>query len=184
MVSETLDPMDADLPGERWAPIAGFELDYAVSTMGRVKRTSRAPRTRPGKILKCPQHRVSRYRCVTLVARNKRRHARVHHLVCEAFIGPRPPGGEVNHLNGDKGDPRLENLEYTTRRGNALHAARVLGRFRGSNSGRAKIDEADALAIRERLARGDRQVDIGADYGICQTAVSSIKRGKAWRHVL
>ena len=38
----------------------------------------------------------------------------------EAFVGPRPEGNEVLHLNGNPSDNRLENLKYGTRRENIL----------------------------------------------------------------
>ncbi len=43
----------------------------------------------------------------------------VHALVAEAFIGPRPEGMEIRHLNGDPADNRPENLEYGTRSENS-----------------------------------------------------------------
>lgn len=39
----------------------------------------------------------------------------IHHLVAEAFIGPRPEGLEVRHLNGIPDDNRVANLTYGTR---------------------------------------------------------------------
>lgn len=52
----------------------------------------------------------------------------VHRLVLMAFKGAPLAGQEANHLNGDKHDNRAENLEWTTRAGNELHAYRVLGK--------------------------------------------------------
>jgi hypothetical protein len=38
----------------------------------------------------------------------------LHHLVLEAFVGPRPPGMQCRHINGDSLDNRLENLAWGT----------------------------------------------------------------------
>lgn len=48
----------------------------------------------------------------------------VHQLVAEAFIGPRPDGQEVRHLNGDPADNRVQNLAYGTRSQNVADAIR------------------------------------------------------------
>ena len=39
----------------------------------------------------------------------------VHQLVAEAFIGPRPDGLVVDHINSDPCDNRAVNLRYVTR---------------------------------------------------------------------
>jgi hypothetical protein len=45
---------------------------------------------------------------------------RVHQMVCEAFYGPKPPGHEVRHLNGDTLDNRAINLAWGTKSENML----------------------------------------------------------------
>ena len=57
-----------------------------------------------------------------------RKHRRVHRLVAETFI-PNPKNLPiVNHLDGVKDNNKVDNLEWTTISGNALHDFRVLGR--------------------------------------------------------
>src|SRR5262249_51794091 len=46
------------------------------------------------------------------------RHVRIHTLVLEAFIGPRPSRMVTRHLNGIPSDNRLENLVYGTHQEN------------------------------------------------------------------
>jgi hypothetical protein len=56
------------------------------------------------------------------VALGRGRTRTVHSLVAEAFIGPRPHGMEVRHINGVRTDPRRVNLCYGTRSENILDA--------------------------------------------------------------
>ncbi len=54
---------------------------------------------------------------------------------------------------------------------------------RGSRSGRAKLTEAQVLAIRDRVACGESQAAIARSLGVTPTIVSRILRGKIWKHL-
>ncbi|MBN9517074.1 HNH endonuclease [bacterium] len=108
-------------------------------------------------------------------------------MVAAAFFGPPPPGHIVNHLDGRKNNDRLDNLEYTTHRGNARHAA-ALGLLRPNPpAGRA---EPDGQAHRGRGARhagalpgGTNAAALGREYGVTQRAAHMAATGRTWRHV-
>lgn len=53
----------------------------------------------------------------------------VHRLVAEYFISEIPNGYEVNHINGNTKDNRVENLEIVSHKENMIHATNVLGRW-------------------------------------------------------
>lgn len=55
---------------------------------------------------------------------------------------------------------------------------------RGTENHNAKLTEADVMEIHRMLARGERQVDIAAKFGVAQERISQIKRGEIWRHVI
>jgi len=62
---------------------------------------------------------------VTTLSRNADYHRRyIHHLVLEAFVGPRPPGTECCHRNDIKTDNRLENLRWDTSSANMYDRVR------------------------------------------------------------
>lgn len=109
---------------KQWKNIPGYEGIYQASNLGDVRSIpfERADKTGrishyAGKILK--QHKNSRngYMYVHLLGKA---HS-VHRLVLSAFTGNRA-GMDVNHLNGNKEDNRIENLEWCSRSENIRHA--------------------------------------------------------------
>ena len=91
---------------EIWMPIFGCE-GYEVSKIGSVRSLDYL-HTGKAKILK-PQKTHNGYLQVYLYKDGKLKGFKVHRLVWEAFNGPIPEGMQVNHLNEDKTDNRLEN---------------------------------------------------------------------------
>ena len=128
---------------EIWKDIAGYEGLYQVSNFGRVKSFPRkclGGNQYGAKFYITTRERIMKptyvgrgykeqkgYLSVNL-ARGKHGHQRrnVHRLVAEAFI-PNPEGKpQINHINGDKTDNRVENLEWATREENMRHCVRAL----------------------------------------------------------
>ncbi len=102
---------------EEWRPVLGYEGLYEVSTEGRVRTL------RKGHLMH-PHTDRHGYLLAGLSRDGKQRTTRVHHMVLEAFVGPRPEGLVGCHNNGDPSDNRLENLRWDTQRNNNLDAVR------------------------------------------------------------
>src|SRR4051812_40020523 len=105
-----------------WVRIPGFP-DYEVSNDGQV-RSWKTWRGAPGpRILKPVRVRDDR---PSVVLYGDGRHARreVHRLVMLAFVGPRPAGMDIRHLDGDVQNNSIGNLAYGTRSENLLDAVR------------------------------------------------------------
>lgn len=101
---------------EIWKPVPGYEGVYDISSLGRVRsvaRIDRFGRSLPERILKHGQHKYG-YPVVGLWRDNRQTTRTVHSLIAEAFIGPRPEGMEVRHLDGNRRNCRLSNLAYGT----------------------------------------------------------------------
>lgn len=107
-----------DLPGEIWLPVPGYVGYYDVSSLMRIRSHLRQTATgeRGGKLLR-PYLRDDGYGQVTLYGPGGKKDARrflVHELVALAFLGPRPDGMHIRHLDGNPGNSIPENLEYAT----------------------------------------------------------------------
>ena len=105
---------------EEWRPIKGYEGLYKVSNMGRVKSLyygkERILKTRNG---------LHGYKHVILSKQATKKTSRVHRLVAEAFI-PNPMNlPVVNHLDGNKHNNCVFNLEWCTVKENTNHAIKT-----------------------------------------------------------
>jgi len=103
---------------EVWKQIKGFP-SYEVSDLGRVKSLKFGKE----RILK-PVNRLGGYLSVGICA-EKFENQLIHRLVLAAFVENPENKPQVNHINGDKSDNRLCNLEWCTAKENNLHAIRT-----------------------------------------------------------
>lgn len=169
-VSDNIEP--AQLDGEIWKDIPGYEGHYQVSNLGRV-RVCRVKQLTQFQNL---------YHYTQLTAEGKSRMWKVAHLVALAFKGSRPPGQFVCHRNGDRTDDSETNLEYDTPKGNADDRERHEKTARGEKVGTAKLSQPKVEEIRRRLAAGERQIPLAIEYGVSQSLISAIKREEIWSH--
>lgn len=121
-----------DLVGEEWRPIAGFEGVYAVSNYGRVKSLDRIlPHKTYGtwhlkeKLLRpnfCGPNKL-KYLSVQLhLGGGKMVPKKIHRLVAEAFLPKVEGKNQINHIDGDKSNNCVSNLEWCTAQENIDHA--------------------------------------------------------------
>lgn len=127
---------------EIWKDIVGLEGLYQVSNLGKVRSLDRIIEYdkvvnnkrvhmtchRKGKILSLPINGEGYVQISTCG-----KPSRVHRLVAQAFI-PNPKNKPfINHIDGDKTNNRVDNLEWCTNRENQIHASMVLGHKQGAH---------------------------------------------------
>ena len=112
---------------EEWRPVQDYEESYEVSNLGRVKSLDRYimkgkyPIHRKGKILKLIEDGHG-YMYVCLANDGIQHQRLVHVLVATAFI-PKPNSKlEVNHIDGNKKNNAVSNLEWVTHKYNIQHS--------------------------------------------------------------
>lgn len=112
---------------EKWKDIIGYESKYQISNLGRVKSLERKINCNNGfrivkeKILK--QNIVNGYFRIQLGLNGKS--FLVHRLVAINFIGLDSNKEFVNHINGNKLDNNVDNLEWCTQSENQIHAYKI-----------------------------------------------------------
>lgn len=164
-----------------WRTVPDYPA-YEVSADGIVRRCP-GVRCRAHRIL-APFVRPNGYAQVILYRDGQRQRFGVHQLVALAFLGPKPsPQHQVAHLDGQRLNNHLSNLAWLLPLENDAHKDLHGTRLRGSQIHCAKLTEAQVLLIRQALAVGIRQRALAQAYGVCESTVSLIARGKTWRHV-
>lgn len=177
---------------EKWITVKGYDGLYEVSNFGRVRSVSRVDsygRHRKEKVL--TPHDNKGYMQVGLYKNGKMSWHFVHRLVAEAFIGIRPNGYEVNHIDEDKANNCANNLEYVTRTENVRHGT---GNKRRSTSNinhpalsrpvRQTSKDGEIVAIYPSQAEAHRTTGINASHiSLCCLGKRKTAGGYGWCYV-
>ncbi|CAJ1226638.1 NUMOD4 domain-containing protein [Lactiplantibacillus xiangfangensis] len=177
---------------EIWKDVPGFEGKYQVSDLGRVKSLNRIRMKHhyPERILNTSK-RLTHDGYARVSIRDdfgKQHEYRVNKLVATVFI-PNPENkSSVNHIDGDKLNNAVSNLEWTTRSENMIHAYQhgLKRPVSGTKNGNAKLTEEQVRAIRSEYipySRTHGTVALGKKYGITNAAVGRVVRGSGYKDV-
>lgn len=167
---------------ELWKDIRGFE-NYQISNFGRIKSKERVVTNtngsylKPEKIIKTHVMKVG-YLAVVLRDEEQKKHLlKIHRLVAEAFI-PNPHNlPQVNHVDGNKANSRVGNLEWCTARQNTQHAIANGLRKKYSGNNIQKIYQIDCetkeiKGVHETFAESARSIgcnSVGSIYSACNS---------------
>ena len=113
----------ADLPGEVWKNVKGYEGLYLVSNLQRIKKLSYLSahgRFKKEKLIKVSTKK--KYPAIALYQNGLKKYRLFHRIVCEAFHENLKNKPEVNHKTGWKNGHTSDNLEWATKSENVKHA--------------------------------------------------------------
>lgn len=167
------------MTAEEWRPIVGAEVGYEVSSFGRVRSLR--------KVLRPGMGRPKYLGVVIKMSSGKAVHRRVHVLVAEAFIGPRPLKHDVAHNDGCATNNCSENLRYATRKENMADAMSHGTVRSGERHTLSKLTLEKARLIKEKYVPfcpewGGKA--LAKKLNVSPMAVSDVVRGARWKKAL
>lgn len=166
--------MANNLKNEIWKEVKGTNGKYKVSSFGRVIGAY-------GKLVK-PVPTPKGYVRVKIWYGSTYRTRMVHRIVAEAFI-PKPDGKtQINHIDGDKTNNRIDNLEWCTQSENMRHRIDVLG-IKPTSSKGAKVKCVETGEVFRSTAEAARSVGLsrsGIGAALRKSYTTSFREGK-WK---
>ncbi len=179
---------------EIWRDLKGFEEYYEASNHGRIRSKERkiemlangkypCLKIKKSVILK---PRLSLGRNASAICHNGIRiDFWTHRLIAETFI-PNPKNlTDINHIDGNPSNNKIENLEWCTRSENMQHAHRtgLIKMPKGSKHHSAKLTEEQVLLIRHRRSNGQTATALGKEFKVSQRTISEICLKHIWKHI-
>lgn len=180
---------------EIWKDIRGYEGLYQINSIGNVRSLDRFVKSSRGgfrkqnsRILTNSIHKHGHH-IVNLWKENKSVQYKVYRLLAIAFISNPDNKPCVNHIDGNRMNLSLENLEWVTYSENMRHAydnGLTNGTFKaGFESRFCKLSKEDILFIKSKRKNREMKLkDLAALFNIGIGHVSQIGTGKQWREVV
>lgn len=138
-----------------------------------------------GTLKKLKGYMASGYRKVEYHLRGKREYCFIHRLVAEAFLDKVEGCDVVNHIDGNKLNNHVSNLEWVTYSENSKHAQennltpKPPIRY-GSKNNKSILAEYQIKTIRKMFADGMSNKEIAEYYGVSRDCIYDIRTGRSW----
>lgn len=121
------------------------------------------------------------YARVFLHSKGIRKCYNVHRLVAESFIPKTIELNVVNHIDGNKLNNSVSNLEWVTNKENLEHAHKTgLVNNKGEKHPNSKLTWEEVRDIRLRASEGEMQKNLMREYGCSRATISQIVNNKSW----
>ena len=162
---------------EVWAKVPDYEQFYEISNHGRFARL------RPDGRMIRKLNSCTPYLSVSVKSLNKmpQKSLYIHTLVAKVFIGERPDGLVIRHLDGNKYNNRVDNLSYGTVQQNYEDVVKHKT-HRHENNGRALLSERCVMAIKYLHAQKlVCSADLAKAFDITDSAICAIVKGRNWK---
>jgi hypothetical protein len=165
---------------EEWKDIDGFNGLYQVSTFGNIRSNSNQVK---GKNMKPVT--VGGYLRVKLCKGDSKKPFFIHRIVANAFISNPDGNPQVNHIDLDKTNNRVSNLEWCTPSHNIRHSY-ANGRTKKDSSKNTykgnKLTSSDVERIMSM--RGTMmQKDIAKIFGVTPAVICGLYQGRLWKSI-
>jgi hypothetical protein len=183
---------------EVWKDIKDYEGIYQVSNFGNVKSldrevapNNRVPYWRKGKICKQSKSNLG-YMTVGFTVNNVKLNKYVHRLVAETFITNWSNHPQVNHIDCDKTNNRMYNLEWCTNSQNQIHATKNglnklhLHRvaYSGEENGRSLLTKQQVLEIKQKYIPYKYSAKkLAKEYNVSVSCITHILNNTSWKEM-
>lgn len=170
---------------EIWKDISNYGGLYEVSNIGKVRRSIKdIPHdgTYPGRILRGIE--IRGYRKINLYKNGRSKMFFIHRLVADVFLPKIKGKNFINHIDLNKKNNDVTNLEWCTARENKLHAMKHGAYAFGERAAKAKLNPVKVQKIRQLYATGNYyQRELGKKFGVSQAAIGWVVRKNSWNHI-
>ena len=184
--------------GETWKNVIGYETFYQVSNFGNVRSLDRIVNKpngvsymRKGKL--CVQSKSNLgYLTVGFTVNNVKVNKYVHRLVAETFITNWSNHPQVNHIDCDKTNNRMYNLEWCTNSQNQIHATKNglnklhLHRvaYSGEKNGRSLLTKEQVLEIKQKhIPYKYSAKKLSKEYNVSESCITHILNNTSWKEI-
>lgn len=163
---------------EEWKDIPEFS-NYQISNLGFIRNK------KTGRILKSATN-GSGYLGCSLSNKGKKSTKKIHRLVAEMFLTKTEDNQEVNHIDGNKLNNRLDNLEWVSKSANIKHAydKDLISPSKGEKHYKSFLTQEDIDWIRTNYIPRDKEFGstaLAIRFNISQSAISNIIHRKSWK---
>jgi hypothetical protein len=166
-----------------------FDEYYEVSSYGNVKSKDRIVKStfggeyiKAGRILKQNDNGLG-YLQVPLSYNGKSKKEMVHRLVALVFIPNPLKLPKVNHLDANKKNNNIDNLEWCTQLENVRHAKDLGLMVKGTTAINSKLNEESVRDIKAMFSAGFSNKEIALLFGVHPGTINCIRTGRNWSHV-
>lgn len=158
---------------EEWRDVPGYDGYYQISSHGNIRSIRKEMK---------PVDNSRGYLRVGLVKNKTYKWRSIHSLVIEAFIGPRPDGMQVEHIDHNKKNNFVGNLRYCTPKENTARNFVDGNSLVGEDHPNHKLTSDQVRQIKANEGKIGQKA-MARKYGVSRRAISMILKGRTWKRV-